>query len=47
MLTRNKKIKQFKKQHPNCYIALTKKERMRKRSNVNVMLKKVIQTLMS
>lgn len=47
MLMKAKKIRKFKKEHPQCYIALTKQERMRKRSNVNVMLKKVIKALMS
>ena len=47
MLMKPNKIRKFKKNHPNCYIALTKQERMRKRSNVNVMLKKVIKALKS
>jgi len=38
MFMKTKKIRKFKKQHPNCYIALTKKQQSSKAASVNVML---------
>jgi hypothetical protein len=41
MLMKDKKIRKFKKQHPNCYIALTKKQQSIKAANVNTMLQSI------
>lgn len=45
-----KKIKQFKKQHPNCYIGLTKKQQAIKVAKVNPMLqsfKKLVKIILA
>ena len=38
MFMKPKKVRQFKQEHPNCYIALTKKQQSSKAASVNVML---------